>query len=138
MRDAIVAEARSWIDTPYVHAGRVKGVGVDCVQLVVACGLTAGMADPELPSYGFQPDSEVMMLELQKHLNPVPFRKLLPADLILFRSGGTLIHVGIVSQLYPMAFLHAFNKDSVMKVVEIELGDFWRKKIAGCFRFRGL
>jgi len=28
-RQAIIAEARSWIGTPYLHHGRVKGVGVD-------------------------------------------------------------------------------------------------------------
>ena len=30
MRDDIVAAAREYLDTPFVHQGRVKGVGIDC------------------------------------------------------------------------------------------------------------
>ena len=35
MRDSIVAEARTWLDTPYLHQGRRKGHGVDCLGLVI-------------------------------------------------------------------------------------------------------
>ena len=42
-RAAIVAEAMSWLGTPYAHRQRLKGVGVDCAQLPLAvyraCGL---------------------------------------------------------------------------------------------------
>jgi cell wall-associated NlpC family hydrolase len=33
-RDQIVAEARSWIGTPYRHQASLKGVGCDCLGLV--------------------------------------------------------------------------------------------------------
>ena len=33
-RDAIVAEARAWIGTPYRHQASLKGVGCDCLGLV--------------------------------------------------------------------------------------------------------
>lgn len=33
-RDALVAEARSWIGTSYRHQASVKGVGCDCLGLV--------------------------------------------------------------------------------------------------------
>ena len=34
-RAAVVAEARSWIGTPYHHAADVKGHGVDCAMLLI-------------------------------------------------------------------------------------------------------
>jgi hypothetical protein len=33
-RAAVLAEAESWIGTPYHHAARVKGVGCDCLTLL--------------------------------------------------------------------------------------------------------
>jgi cell wall-associated NlpC family hydrolase len=33
-RSAIVAEARTWIGTPYRHQASLKGVGCDCLGLV--------------------------------------------------------------------------------------------------------
>lgn len=44
-REAVATEARSWIGTPYHHHARIKGVGVDCAQLLCgvfeACGLVS-------------------------------------------------------------------------------------------------
>jgi cell wall-associated NlpC family hydrolase len=34
-RAAVVAEAKTWIGTPYHHAADVKGHGVDCAMLLV-------------------------------------------------------------------------------------------------------
>ncbi len=34
-RKDVVAEARSWLGTPYHHAADVKGHGVDCAMLLV-------------------------------------------------------------------------------------------------------
>jgi cell wall-associated NlpC family hydrolase len=31
---SVLAEVRSWLNTPYEHKGRVKGVGVDCGGLL--------------------------------------------------------------------------------------------------------
>ena len=42
-REAVAAEAMSWLATPYHHEGKLKGVGVDCAQILIevysACGL---------------------------------------------------------------------------------------------------
>ena len=33
LRARIVAEAMTWLGTPYHHRGKLKGIGVDCAQL---------------------------------------------------------------------------------------------------------
>ena len=33
-RQSVVAEAETWLRTPYHHMGRVKGVGTDCLMLL--------------------------------------------------------------------------------------------------------
>ena len=35
MKKQIIQTARQWLDTPYHHQARVKGVGVDCIGLVI-------------------------------------------------------------------------------------------------------
>src|SRR5271165_4615237 len=45
-RTAVVAAARSWIDTPYHHAADVKGAGVDCAMLLVRVYVDLGLVEP--------------------------------------------------------------------------------------------
>lgn len=50
-RDAVVAEALTWLKTPYHHNARLKGVGVDCAQLLCAVYEAAGVVQPVNPGY---------------------------------------------------------------------------------------
>lgn len=43
-RAAVVNEAMSWLGTPYHHHARVKGVGVDCAQILIAVYSSLGLA----------------------------------------------------------------------------------------------
>lgn len=42
----VVAEARTWINTPYHHKGSVKGAGVDCALFVLQSFVGAGLVEP--------------------------------------------------------------------------------------------
>ena len=35
MRERIIQEARTWLGTPYHHHAAIKGVGVDCAQILL-------------------------------------------------------------------------------------------------------
>ena len=48
---AIVAEARSWIGTPYRHQTSVKGIGCDCLGLVRGVWRACLGREPELPQH---------------------------------------------------------------------------------------
>lgn len=45
-RNAVVAEALTWLRTPYHHRAKVKGVGVDCAQFPLAVYEAAGLIPP--------------------------------------------------------------------------------------------
>src|ERR1017187_1586621 len=45
-RFATVAEADSWLNTPFKDLQRAKGSGVDCAQFIVACHQAAGVKGP--------------------------------------------------------------------------------------------
>lgn len=34
IRDAVIKEARTWLNTPFAHQQRIKGVGVDCANFL--------------------------------------------------------------------------------------------------------
>jgi NlpC/P60 family putative phage cell wall peptidase len=46
LRAAIVECALSWVGTPYHHRARIKGVGVDCAQLLIGVYAEAGLIEP--------------------------------------------------------------------------------------------
>ena len=51
----IVAQARSWLGTPYHHQARLKGVGCDCLGLLR--GLWRALIGPEPESpHAYSPD----------------------------------------------------------------------------------
>jgi cell wall-associated NlpC family hydrolase len=101
LRTRIVLEARSWIGTPFVHQGAVKGVGVDCLQLVIGVGKNVGVlpADFEGPtSYprGWFLRSSRYLDDLQPYLEPVVGEPQ-PGDVALFRIGRAPAHSAIVT-----------------------------------------
>lgn len=51
----IVDEARSWVGTPFRHQARIKGLGVDCVGLLVGVGEVLGLEVYDQTGYGRQP-----------------------------------------------------------------------------------
>lgn len=45
-REQVVAEARSWLRTPFQHQGRMRGLGADCRGLVGGVALGLGLVPP--------------------------------------------------------------------------------------------
>ena len=66
-RAAVVTEAKTWIGTPFHHAARVKGAGVDCLMLLAEvyerAGVTAGRINPPfyVPDWHLHRDAERYM-----------------------------------------------------------------------------
>ena len=123
----MIAEARTWIDTPVRTGGRKKGVEIDCVGLIVKVGVNSKMMDePDLAvlanggNYGLLPNPKHMQEALERFLKPITKEKLLPGDVILFElsrgSGG--MHLGILTFFDGrLAVIHADARRK--RVVEI-------------------
>lgn len=131
----IVAEARTWIGTPWHHQGCVKGVGVDCIGLVknVFETVTGLCVDVETNYHRMPPvGRESRILEgLSKYATEVDKSKLQPGDVLLFHFlSGLSNHVGIFSG--DGQFIHAWL--DVGKVVEMPLAGAWERAIKTAFR----
>jgi len=114
-RAAVVAEAVSWIGTPFHHAARVKGAGVDCLMLLAEvyerAGISAHIEPPfYVPDWHLHRDAERYMEGLLHYAQPIagppqgPEPR--PGDIALFRFGRTFSHGAIVTR-WPR-LIHAY------------------------------
>lgn len=125
-RASVVAEARSWLRTPYHHMGRVKGAGVDCATLLAEVYARAGVI-PALdvpfypPDWHLHRDAErylgfvlVHAIEIFPRMDRVsrdtsraPSCEAKPGDVALWRFGRCFSHGAIVID-WPLV-IHAYS-----------------------------
>ncbi|WP_432449818.1 NlpC/P60 family protein [Aliiroseovarius marinus] len=136
----IVAEARSWIGTPYVHQASCKGAGCDCLGLVRGIWRALFGAEPERPpaytaDWSEPSRDEVLWRAAKRHLCEKPYAAAHVGDVILFRmaDGAVAKHLGILTNVGANAsFIHAYSGHGV---VENALSDPWANRIVACFSF---
>ena len=109
-RARIVAEARTWILTPYHHMAELKGVGVDCGKLVLCILSNAGVVDHA--DFGSYPKDWMLAREnpfledlFREHFVIATTPEL--GDVMLFRAGRNYCHLALVTIAKPLTLLHA-------------------------------
>lgn len=100
-RAAVVTEARTWLRTPYHNLARIKGVGVDCAQLLIAvyCALEL-TEEPDVgnysPEWHLHHSEEQYLGWMEKYCRRVYAP--LPGDIAMFRYGRCVSHGGIITR----------------------------------------
>ena len=139
----IIAQARSWIGTPYHHQARLKGVGCDCLGLVVGIADELGLkhvdgralSSFDETDYSRQPDSERLTRMLQSVLHEIPIREAAPGDLALFTIERNPQHVGLLTEYEGgLGVIHSYAPSR--KVVEHRLDKKWQQRIIKVFRWQ--
>jgi NlpC/P60 family putative phage cell wall peptidase len=136
-RSAIVAEARSWIGTPYRHQASLKGVGCDCLGLLRGVWRAVIGPEPErAPPYGADwaeaSGKETLAEAAVRHLVPIACEDACAGDVLLFRWRAHLPakHAAILSA--PGSMVHAHDGAAV---AEVAFAPWWRRRLAFTFRF---
>lgn len=97
----VVAEARSWIGTPYHHGQAVKGVGVDCAQLLVTVFQMLRLVDvPRIEFYAedwFLHERRERLVEILETCCVRTEHPPRSGDVVTFRFGRAISHAGIVT-----------------------------------------
>ncbi|OWU85317.1 peptidase [Oceanicola sp. 22II-s10i] len=140
---AVVAAARGWIGTPYVHQASVRGAGADCLGLLRGVWREVLGAEPEtVPAYTrdwSEPGGEERLWDAAlRHLARKTLDAEAEGDVLLFRmrEGAVAKHLGIAAQVGAGAtFLHAYSGHGV---VESPLSAPWRRRIVARFAFPGM
>lgn len=136
----IVARARAWVGTPYVHQMARQGAGCDCLGLVR--GVWRGVIGPEPetpPAYSMDWSEtraeERLWAAALRHLEPKDIEDGARGDVILFRmkTGAVAKHLGIQSEIGAVPrFIHAYSGHGV---VESPLSAPWARRVVARFTF---
>lgn len=136
--ERIIAEARSWVGTPWHHAARCKGAGVDCAQFLIAVFSAAGIVEAF--------DTEYYPIDWHLHRDEPRFLKYLlshavkvsdplPGDVVMFRYGRQAAHGGIVIE-WPL-IVHAWLDEGAVCYTTVDNSPL-RERVAGFYRVRAL
>jgi len=132
------AIARTYLGTPFHHQGRLPGVGLDCVGVLicVAKELRLVAADFDVTGYQRQPDGVVLMRHLSEHLLPVEQTAMQPGDIVCVAFDKHPQHVGIVGDYRHggLSIIHAASKHGA--VVETRLMFTAAMRFVAAFRFK--
>ncbi|WP_264213726.1 NlpC/P60 family protein [Leisingera thetidis] len=149
----VVAAARGWIGTPYVHQASRRGAGCDCLGLIRGLWRELCGAEPEAPpaytmDWSEPQGAEALWQAAARHLAAKPLRDAAPGDVILFRmrEGSVAKHLGVQSAVgghapkaagrdvlrAGPAFIHAYAGHGV---VESPLSPPWQRRIVARFQF---
>lgn len=134
--DTVVNAARRYLGTPFMHQGRMVGIGVDCAGVLTCVAYDLGLKDVRISDYGRLPDPERAKQIIEAHMDPIPFSDLSLGDVLSFVILRDVQHYGVLTQTDSMRFLHAY--ETVGRVVETSLVGPWLKRLRNCYRFRGV
>lgn len=134
-RAAVIAEALSWVGTPFRHAMRTKGLGVDCAQLLAAAFSEYAVVEiHEYPAQWFlNENAERLLTAIAEWCVPVLDGPEL-GDIALFRFGRTVSHSAIVVELDPLRIVHAYRPGRGVQVNEIGPGSGLSTRLEGYWR----
>ena len=126
----IIELARECLGTPFVHQGRVVGVGMDCAGVLVHIFRGLGCEYVDQKGYPVSPYKGMIekAMELQPHLTNRPTSELRAGDVVLFRIKKDPQHIGIYT---GDSIVHAYSV--ARKVIEVSL-EPWRKNLTYVFR----
>jgi len=121
----IVAEARTWIGTPYVHQHGLRGVAVDCVGLILGVGRALEIMDwsaekwAPFRAYGRTPNPdrmrkgmELFLTQIARKTNSIAvFADAKPGMVVWLQwREGLPMHLGIVGEFKGrLTLIHAYQ-----------------------------
>jgi NlpC/P60 family putative phage cell wall peptidase len=136
-RDVIIAAARRWLGTPYLHQASLRDVGCDCLGLVRGVwrdcvGDEPEHIEPYTADWAEATGLERLALAGARHFERVEPTDFQPGDVLLFRwrLGLPAKHCAIAVSDDTM--IHAHDGACVC---EVAITPWWRRRIAYAFAF---
>lgn len=141
-RKEVIEHARSYVDTPFHAKGRVRGLGIDCVGLILCVAEDLNLKDiigapllrTDYTQYSDQPVGRFVQDRCRERLQLKSTSEMKPGDVVTMRIPIEPCHVGIISEHNGTLYLiHAYS--GTKKCVEHILDAAWRRRIVCVFQF---
>ncbi len=138
IRNKIVEEARSWLNTPFHHQGRVKGVGVDCVGLVIGVAKTLQLSNFDTHDYSPIPDGKILKYLCDTEMTEITENEIMLGDVVLFKFDERPQHLGIIGEyIYGgNSLIHSYSQ--ARKVIETRFDEYWLERVVSYYRLPGV
>jgi len=138
----VVAIARTWLGTPYIHQASKLDVGCDCLGLLR--GVWESIYDKEAetpPNYTpvwaeLKLNGEEPLLDAaREHLIEIPLADAVPGDVFLvrIRNQSSVKHCGLI--MPDNKIIHAYDRHNV---VEEHMRNNWKARNLYAFSFPGV
>lgn len=142
-RDAAVAEARTWLGTPYQHQQRTKGLAVDCVGLLIGVGHGLGLTGEgfEFTGYARSADGVTLMRLARLYMVELPLDVTpRPGMVVVIATDLHPHHAGILCDYRGsgIGIIHASDRADPPRVVEHRLVQSMNFRITGLFDFKNV
>jgi cell wall-associated NlpC family hydrolase len=133
-RAEVVAEALTWLRTPYHHQGRIKGAGVDCAMIMTAVYHAVGLI-PDIDPRPY-PNDWHMHRDAERYLGwveqyCVPTETPLPGDIATFQYGRCVSHGAIVIE-WPIV-LHAYMSQGMVVLSDVSVSEELTDRLRGIY-----
>jgi cell wall-associated NlpC family hydrolase len=141
-REELIAEARTWLLTPYVMRGQLKGIGCDCATLLYCVLRDTGLIAPEnIPLFSTDwwahTKDERYMREMLRHAGKVAEAQMARSlwctegNVILCKTAGSHVYNhGAIITKWPQG-IHAVQPH-VMEV-DLSMDPMWAGKECAIF-----
>ena len=133
-KDAIIGAAVQWLDTPYHHQARLKGIGVDCAQFVAAVYEDISGKTINTPVYSPEwhlHNKQEKLLDILISFGCKEKDYMEPGDILTFKFGRVNSHLGIL--ISATEFIHA--RLDIGKVVINSFTGEWKERHQKVFEF---
>jgi cell wall-associated NlpC family hydrolase len=122
-RTDIVTKAREYLETPFHHQARLKGVGVDCIGLVIGVARELGLIAPDfdIAAYPRIPDGTTLLPMANMHMTAISRESMQPGDVIVVSFDKYPQHFGVLGDYRHggLSMIHAASNAG--KVIETRL-----------------
>jgi len=137
IRERVLDIAANWIGTPYRHQASRRGVGCDCLGLMIGIwrelyGETVAVRLRYSPDWAETTPGEPLLEALRGHCDELDTTGMRPGDILAFRwqAGSAAKHLALLAP--ENRIIHAYEGHAVTVSAFVPS---WRRRLAGVFAF---
>lgn len=130
-----IDSARHYLGTPFHHHGRLKGIGVDCLGLILCAASDSGIPLRENFGYGQNPGRNTAATGLSEQLDEMELCEAAAGDVLLCWVGNPKISQHMLIATDISTVIHCTPDHGV---IEDRFDDNWASRVTKCFRLRNI